>query len=366
MRYPAAPPAKAPNLYDWVFSLVKYTSCMRTNDIRGVNLGGWLVLERWITPGLFDGITGQDEFSLSVELGPEKARSRLEGHRKKFITRSHIKKIKQLGLNSLRVPVGYWLFEDIDGFVGGGYKYLDKLFEWASEFDLQVLICLHGAPGSQNGWDHSGRSGEIGWSVNRRDNMLSSLSAIESIAKRYGKHDRLWGIEVVNEPHPSLPVGELVGYYRKAGKLVRRYCDPGVRWVVSDAFRPNQVAWRLVLSWFRRPVLDQHLYQLFTPEDRALTYSGHLSKAWSWSKGLRRRRRWVDLVVGEWSAAMDELYLPDLKKLARLYSTEQYVEYARTQQEVFESSGCGWFYWTARTEDRGVWSLLDHPEFLKK
>jgi glucan 1,3-beta-glucosidase len=339
---------------------------MRTDDVRGVNLGGWLVLERWITPGLFDGVMGQDEFSLSTELGLEKARICLESHREKFITRSHIKRIKKLGLNSLRVPVGYWLFEDIDGFVGGSYRYLDKLFEWALEFDLQILICLHGAPGSQNGWDHSGRAGEIGWSVSHKANMTSSLSVIENIAKRYGKNDKLWGIEVVNEPHPSLPIGTLSKYYRKAGKLVRRYCNSEVRWVVSDAFRPNQVTWRLVFSWFRRPVLDQHLYQLFTPEDRALDFSGHISKAQSWASGLRRRRRLVGLIVGEWSAAMDELYLPDLKKLARPYTSRQYVEYAKTQQKVFELSRCGWFYWTARTEDGGVWSLLDHPEFLGK
>ena len=30
--------------------------------IKGVNLGNWLVLEKWMSPALFDGTTAEDEF----------------------------------------------------------------------------------------------------------------------------------------------------------------------------------------------------------------------------------------------------------------------------------------------------------------
>jgi len=32
--------------------------------IRGVNLGGWLVLEKWITPALFAGTSAEDKAHL--------------------------------------------------------------------------------------------------------------------------------------------------------------------------------------------------------------------------------------------------------------------------------------------------------------
>ena len=35
--------------------------------LKGVNLGGWLVLEKWITPSLFDGTNAVDEFHLHKE-----------------------------------------------------------------------------------------------------------------------------------------------------------------------------------------------------------------------------------------------------------------------------------------------------------
>lgn len=38
--------------------------------------------------------------------------------------------------------------------------------QWARSLDLTVLIDLHGAPGSQNGYDHSGRIGPVGFADN--------------------------------------------------------------------------------------------------------------------------------------------------------------------------------------------------------
>ncbi|RYF28828.1 MAG: hypothetical protein EOO17_03865 [Chloroflexi bacterium] len=52
-------------------------------QLRGVNLGGWLLLERWMTPSLFEGITAQDEYQFMRH--PDAA-ARIAAHRKSFIT----------------------------------------------------------------------------------------------------------------------------------------------------------------------------------------------------------------------------------------------------------------------------------------
>lgn len=36
--------------------------------IKGVNLGNWLVLEKWMSPGLFAGTEAEDETQLSCDL----------------------------------------------------------------------------------------------------------------------------------------------------------------------------------------------------------------------------------------------------------------------------------------------------------
>ena len=39
--------------------------------VKGVNLGNWLVLEKWMNPSLFDGTTAEDEYYLPTQLSKE-------------------------------------------------------------------------------------------------------------------------------------------------------------------------------------------------------------------------------------------------------------------------------------------------------
>jgi len=41
------------------------------------------------------------------------------------------------------------------------FIYIDFKFRWADEIGLRIILDLHGAPGSQNGMDHSGRRGAV-------------------------------------------------------------------------------------------------------------------------------------------------------------------------------------------------------------
>ena len=71
-----------------------------TQKIRGVNIGGWLVAEPWITPDLFDN-TGDnrviDEYTFGQYVG--NARSRLQAHWASFITENDFRLIASYGLN---------------------------------------------------------------------------------------------------------------------------------------------------------------------------------------------------------------------------------------------------------------------------
>lgn len=45
--------------------------------INGVNLGNWLVLEKWMCPALFDSTTAEDEYYLAHQLSPQMFEMRL-------------------------------------------------------------------------------------------------------------------------------------------------------------------------------------------------------------------------------------------------------------------------------------------------
>lgn len=332
--------------------------------MRGVNLGGWLVLERWMSPSVFMKADAQDEYSLCKELGKDEAALRLQHHRETFITEEHVKQVAELGLKLLRVPVGYWLFDAPEPYVGGGRQYIDRLFVWARRYDLQVILDLHAAPGSQNGWDHSGKAGEIEW--HHADNIVRSLSFIETLAGTYGHEPNLLGIEVLNEPHWEIPLDILVRYYQQAYRIIRDSCRPDVKVICADGFRAIDMSKRLSMLRMEGIVLDTHLYQLFTDQDRALNLDGHVKKAsQEWKALLTKLNKRMPVIVGEWSAAMSERLLPiEQPPHTGRYTASDYIKYFKAQQQVFELTGTSWTYWTARTENIGSWSLLDHPEFL--
>ena len=127
------------------------------NKIRGVNLGSWLVLESWMVPDLYRGTDAPDEYSLCLALG-DQAKSKLDHHRETFITETDFRWIRDCGLNAVRLPVGYWALEAPKPYVECA-RFIDFALDQCSRNGLKLLLDLHGAPGSQNGWDHSGRSG---------------------------------------------------------------------------------------------------------------------------------------------------------------------------------------------------------------
>jgi aryl-phospho-beta-D-glucosidase BglC (GH1 family) len=67
----------------------------------------------------------------------------------------------------VRLPVGYWNlgpdeitfvppFEKFAAAYNTSLIHIHKLFQLADKYGLGILIDIHGAPGSQNGADHSG------------------------------------------------------------------------------------------------------------------------------------------------------------------------------------------------------------------
>src|SRR5690554_4712296 len=117
------------------------------DQIKGVNLGGWFVLERWMKRSLFDGIDGNDETSFVTQHQNPKAA--LEKHWQTFITYEDFCYLKEKGINSLRLPIPWWLNNDAPYI--SPVAHIKKALIWAEELDLSILLDLHTAPGSQNG-----------------------------------------------------------------------------------------------------------------------------------------------------------------------------------------------------------------------
>jgi glucan 1,3-beta-glucosidase len=111
-----------------------------------------------------------------------------------------IKEIAGWGVNMVRIPVGYWMFDaDPLPYIPTPVKYLDNAIKWCRKYNVKVLIDFHGLPDSQNGFDNSGHYGAANW--NPAD-MRAPL-VIGQIAERYkNDYDTVTGIQGANEPFP--------------------------------------------------------------------------------------------------------------------------------------------------------------------
>lgn len=317
---------------------------VESNKLRGVNLGGWLVLEKWMTPSLFHGTTAVDEYTFMLTPG---SHEKLERHRQSFLTEQDFKWISENRLNAVRLPVGYWIL-DGDGPFEVGKSYLDWAFEMAEKYRLYVLLDLHGAKGSQNGNDHSGRV-EAGSLFFDQSNRHETISVIRALADRYKSSPSLWGIELLNEPKINvLTYFQLRNFYRKAYGETVNTAYPGTYVVFSDAFMPRLLSGMLRLKAGYPLAMDIHWYQFGKTE-----LEKYLSSLGNRPKTIADLQRKQPVIIGEWSGMLSHETLigysnSDKTELQRLHIERQLAAYERA---------AGWFYWTYKTEEKGIWNF---------
>lgn len=317
--------------------------------LRGVNLGGWLVLEKWITPSLFEGLDANDEYTFMQQSG---AAEKIEQHRQKFITEKDFKWLAEHGVNAVRIPIGYWVFDGDEPY-SATVSYLDWAMKMAKKHGLKVLIDLHAAKGSQNGKDHSGQIGSARW-YNNRTYRDETVAVLTRIAKRYKNNSAFWGIEVLNEPKLGLiRYFQLRHFYRKAYVELRGVVRLGTHIVFSDSFMPGLFYGDIKQKKGYPAVMDVHWYQF--GKTRVTRYFKSLAKK---SHDIARLQRFQPVIVGEWSGMLSHKTLNGLSKEEQEALQNQHIQ----RQLQAYGSAQGWFYWTYKTEAGGIWDFRQQVE----
>jgi len=366
-----------------------------SQQVRGVNLGGWLVLEPWITPSLFDN-TGNsaivDEWTFGQYQNAATAKSVLTNHWNTWITEADFIAIAAAGLNHVRLPIGYWAFEVGAGepYIQGQLPYMTNAITWATNHGLKLIIDLHGVPGSQNGFDNSGhRISFPTWhsnstNVQRTDNIIKTIM---STVKNNAANVPI--VAPINEPagfDGSAVLSVVKQYYLDSWGNIRYPFGTSTQGntieLIHDAFQPLSYwsGWQTYPS-FNGVMMDTHIYQMFSQSGVAQTNAQHLASACSNAQSLAGFDLW--LVVGEWTPAMTDCakYLNGRGVGARYdgsYSgstkvgsctgltgatssfSAAYKTFLRqmweAQVQSFEKAAQGWIQWTWKAENADEWT----------
>lgn len=314
--------------------------------IRGVNIGNWLVLEKWMKPELFDGLKAEDETDFCEELG-QNVLEKLKTHRDTFITFEDFKWIAEHGLNTLRIPIPHWIFGDVKPYCGC-IEYLDKAMDWAEKTGLKVLIDLHTAPGCQNGFDNGGISGVCEWHT-KEEYVARTVEVIEKVAERYKGHPALWGIQLLNEPRWDVPMDILRDYYLRGYEACRKHVDKNVAIVIHDGFRLKE--WKDFMTdlKFENVILDTHFYQCFAEEQKHFDMASHLHMAAVQRvEEIKEMSNYFPIIVGEWSLGIEPDYT--LKDMNEVQLDAAFRAYAAAQLLSYEMAE-GWFFWSYKVEN---------------
>lgn len=332
---------------------------------------------------------------MGEKLGQTAALEILRKHWNSWVTWQDFKKISDSGFNVVRIPIGYWAYDTFGApYVQGAAVYIDAAVDWARSLGLKIIIDLHGAPGSQNGFDNSGRRiSNPGWTSG--DTVKQTLQVLQTISNKYAQaqyQDVIIGIQLLNEPLIGKVNGDIVRqFYRDGFGQVRTVSDTPV--VLHDGFQ-NPNTWNGFLTPSdnnaQNVAIDHHEYQVFDNGLIAMSPAQHRQQVCAAAASYTGADKWT--FVGEWTGAMTDCakYLNGFGVGARYDGTypgsaavgqcgwqnnvaqwsQQYKDetraYIEAQMEAFESRTQGWVWWNFKTESAHEWdafALIDAGVF---
>lgn len=309
--------------------------------LRGLNLGGWLMMEGYI---LHARNIAEQSFKkdFSRELGSAALIEFEKSFRDNFIREDDFKQIVSWGFNCIRLPFNHRLIEKTPAvYDEKGLAYLDRALAWAKKYGLWVILDLHGAAGAQNYDWHSDSLGRAElWE--KQSNRERTYALWEFLADRYKDNPAVAGYDLLNEA--VLDDTKLLNtFYKNVIERIRRK-DPnhiifieGNRWAMDleclDDFGDDNV------------VLSAHFYH---PLEFTFNFIPHLSYPLVGPKGTFGKKAIRELVQ-KYAALAQKRDLPifvgefGVNARMGLFGEEHWVA---DTLDCLRQFGFHWTYWT--------------------
>ncbi|MCM8787509.1 MAG: glycoside hydrolase family 5 protein [Candidatus Omnitrophica bacterium] len=161
-------------------------------QIKGVNLGGWLLMEGYILGGRNIRETDFKQQFAKI-YGKNKLKEFEDAFRENFINEIDFKNLKELGFNTIRIPFHYKIVTE------NKITYLKNTLDLASKYKIKVILDLHAAPGSQNQDWHSDSYG-IAQLWKKTLYQKETIRVWERVSSYFKEYDALLGYDILNEP----------------------------------------------------------------------------------------------------------------------------------------------------------------------
>ncbi len=317
--------------------------------LRGFGLGGMLHIENFI-----DGYPYNEESmkeGLLKVLGKKKYDLYFDNLLKSYFTEPDAEYIHSLGLNLVRIPINYHLFEDDmnPGVIKKeAFKYLDRVIDLCAKHQIYTIIDLHALPGSQNQHWHSDNPTQKAffWVYKEFQNRVVHLW--EVIAEHYKDNPWIAGYDLINEP--ADPSGEkLVPYYKRLYDAIKKVDPNHIMFIEGDNFAKDFSHFTEVWD---NVVYTNHDYALpgFTGDYPGEINGKYYDKDVLEKEFLKKSEFMLSHKVPIWVGEFGPVYTNDpVKDESRYRVLKDQLAYYKT----YKVSWCIWLY-----KDLGLQAIL--------
>ena len=291
--------------------------------LQGVGLGNWMLPEGYMWKFGENGDRPRKiEKIVAKYLGAEKAEQFWKTYHKNYISETDIRRIAELGYNSVRPALNSRLFMTEDGnheFVEEGFQLLDSLVARCKKYHLYVIIDMHGAPGGQTGQNIDDSPNNIPELFSNPGNQDLLVKLWVKIADRYKDEPNVAAYDLLNEPIPERTGAadkykdQLVPVYQKLIKAIRAVDKKHMFTLEGYNWSNN---WSLFDKSLDSNTFYQFHYYCWDRQDNLNDISGFLKK----QKQLN-----TPVWVGETGERNNAIY----------FATTQYLE----------KNNMGWSFW---------------------
>lgn len=323
-----------------------------------------------MTPSVFECAAGNKLAEIDIANGwgsLDGAQAVLERHWDTFINESDFQYLATIGINTVRIPLGYWNlgpkfmsgtpFEPVASVYENCWPRVLRAVNQAAKVGVGVLLDLHGAVGSQNGQPHSGVSDGKTQLFDSQDNMDKTVEVLAFLAEQFASTNNVVGIELLNEPayidelpdfcELGLPCffRDLRGFLDTQAIDAVRKTAPNARTMplyMHDGFDIDRFS-TYISNRTDFVVQDHHSYFVFSAEDQKESGSQHTRDVeGAIAKSLLDVSHKVhrNLVVDEWSCALTPQSLESDGN-----ATEVRKQFCTDQMGVYANTTAGWSFW---------------------
>ena len=275
--------------------------------------------------------------------------AKLEDHWKSYFTEGDIQTLKSYGVNAIKIPVGYWAWDNSGTpYLQGADAYLEKAVGWAKAAGIKVWIDLSNTENTAA-------------EVSQDYALTHSLDILTKVATKYGASEYASTVVALQIFHcpvgiPSSDAASFESFASQAYSAIRTASkNPNLQVIMPEGasspsdYIPTAQACSSTKGMF---AVAESMSELTCPCEQEMTQDQHIKQACERGYNIAGLNHFdISIYVGEFNPATNATMNTEGWTDDVITDVRKYVE---ANLSIFEAYTSGYFFWSWAQETEEV------------